>query len=169
MFLCVYKLVKILFFLKCTYLKFSFCVLSIRNTHNLIFSKLRKTLQMEAKFLLVEVVLYRVALSKHADNSNIQLTLKCQRVRTATTIAVVVLPLPLEQLKTNAEWESSAKELFMPSSSLSKSCRWLNIQILPQYVFIYADLYWYHMKKMKKILNITHKQFWQIEIWFYDY
>lgn len=105
---------------------------------------------MEAKFLLVEVVLYRVALSKHADNSNIQLTLKCQRVRTAPTIAVVVLPLPLEQLKTNAEWESSAKELFMPSSSLSKSCRWLNIQILPQYVFIYADLYWYHMKKKKK-------------------
>lgn len=49
------------------------------------------------------------------------LTLKCQRVRTEMTMAVVVLLLPLEQLKTKAEWESSAKELFMASSSLSKS------------------------------------------------
>lgn len=37
-------------------------------------------------------------------------------------MAVVVLPLPLEQLKTKAERESSAKVLFMASRSLSKSC-----------------------------------------------
>lgn len=37
-------------------------------------------------------------------------------------MAVVVLPLPLEQLKTKAERESSAKALFMASRSLSKSC-----------------------------------------------
>ena len=49
------------------------------------------------------------------------LTLKCQRVRAAMTMAVVVLPLPLEQLKTKAEWESSAKVDFMASISLSKS------------------------------------------------
>lgn len=36
-------------------------------------------------------------------------------------MAVVVLPLPLEQLKTKAEWESSARALFMASRSLSKS------------------------------------------------
>lgn len=41
-------------------------------------------------------------LNEHAENAG-KLTLKCQRVRTATTTAVVVLPLPLEQLKTKAE------------------------------------------------------------------
>lgn len=47
--------------------------------------------------------------------------MKCQRERTARTMAVVVLPFPLEQLKTKAECESSAKALFMASSSLSNS------------------------------------------------
>lgn len=43
--LCVKKLKKVFVF-KCTYLKFSFCVLCVRNTHNLIICKLRKTLQV---------------------------------------------------------------------------------------------------------------------------
>lgn len=51
------------------------------------------------------------------------LTLKCQRVRTAMTMAVVVLPRPLEQLNTKAARESSARALFMASSSRSKSCQ----------------------------------------------
>lgn len=50
-------------------------------------------------------------------------TLKCQRVRTAMTIAVVVLPRPLEQLNTKAACESSARTFFIASSSRSKSCR----------------------------------------------
>lgn len=49
------------------------------------------------------------------------LTLKCHSDRTATTMAVVVLPLPLEQLNTKAECESSAKVLLMASNSLSNS------------------------------------------------
>lgn len=48
--------------------------------------------------------------------------MKCQRVRIDTTMAVVVLPLPLEQLKTKAERESSARALFVASNSLSNSC-----------------------------------------------
>lgn len=39
------------------------------------------------------------------------------------TMAVVVLPRPLEQLKTKAARESSARALFMASSSWSKSCQ----------------------------------------------
>lgn len=39
------------------------------------------------------------------------------------TMAVVVLPRPLEQLNTKAVRESSARALFIASSSRSKSCR----------------------------------------------
>lgn len=39
------------------------------------------------------------------------------------TMAVVVLPRPLEQLNTKAARESSARVLFMASSSRSKSCQ----------------------------------------------
>lgn len=39
------------------------------------------------------------------------------------TMAVVVLPRPLEQLKTKAACESSARALFIASSSRSKSCQ----------------------------------------------
>lgn len=39
------------------------------------------------------------------------------------TMAVVVLPRPLQQLNTKAARESSARALFMASSSRSKSCQ----------------------------------------------
>lgn len=71
-----------------------------------------------------------------AENSRLHLTLKCQRERTAITMAVVVLPLPLEQLKAKAEWASSAKVFFMASRSLSKS--WNQDHKSMQYVSFFS-------------------------------
>ncbi len=48
---CVYELEEALVCKKRTYLKFSFCVLGVRNAHNLIISKLWKTLQEEDMML----------------------------------------------------------------------------------------------------------------------
>lgn len=51
-------------------------------------------------------------------------TWKCQSVRTAITMAVVVLPRPLWQLKTKAVRQSSARAPFIAFRSWSKSWRW---------------------------------------------
>lgn len=50
-------------------------------------------------------------------------TAQCQSARTAMTMAVVVRPRPLAQLKTKAARASSARVVFIASSSRSKSCR----------------------------------------------
>lgn len=105
-------------FLKFKNLKFSFCVLRIRNAHNLLIRKFWESLQMKIDMFIKWS--WR-GLEKHLEALGMLLTLKCQRVRTATTMAVVDLLLPLEQLKTKAERESSAKAAFMASNSISKS------------------------------------------------